>query len=134
MYDKYPWTQMRFYCWAPHPNRTIHIRTLNTNEGPLVTQYYISHTSTPPKACGSYEYYPDDDSLLNENPMKCKQLVLGKAGIFGDRTFNKDEIWEKFIYIDNFVYFKFNAADNSTDLCDSKENPTGQGIWKIYVR
>ena len=132
---RFPFTQMRFYCHANFPNRTFHIRTLNVNSGPLVAQYFHGSTSTPPVACGSFERYPDDNSILAG---RC--YSWGPSGTnanensaYGDGTGSSTELLEKLIFITDWYYFSFNV-ENQNDLCDNNSNNEGQGEWKIFVR
>ena len=132
---KYPFSQLRFYCRADHPNRKFHIRTLNTKSGFLVADYFATSLSTGPKACGSFERYADDNSVLANNCFHWGSHGLdgNENSAYGDGSQDTGEMLESLIYISNKERFRYNVHQKD-DLCDGSDNPGNKGVWRIFVQ
>ena len=132
---QYPFTQMRFYCHANEPNRIFHIRTLNVNSGPLVADYLDKTIPNGPKACGSFERYADDNSVLANSCFHWDSYGLDgdENSAYGDGSQNTAELHENFIYISNYERFRYNVEEK-LDLCDGTDNPENLGVWKIFLQ
>ena len=132
---QYPFSQLRFYCLADHPNRTFHIRTLSINSGPLVANYFHPSLSTGPKSCGSFERYAVDNSVLANNCFHwCSHGLDGNENsAYGDGSRDTREMLESFIYISNQERFRYNF-NGKDDLCDASGNPGSRGVWRIFVQ
>ena len=64
--------QLRFYCFKKTVGRVFHIKTALNQLGEAVVQHYtvMDVVSDQPKACGSFEVFNDDTSVLSPNCSK----------------------------------------------------------------
>ena len=72
--------QLRFYCFKKTVGRVFHIKTALNQLGEAVVQHFtvdsVNETNKP-KACGSFEVFKDDTSVLSQNCSKWGQTSEG---------------------------------------------------------
>ena len=116
-------TQLRFYCHKPG-HTTIHLHTLDTALGKSVLDYFMLKTNTRPKACGSFETYADDNSVLAG---QCLNWVGGRwAGL----SITANRIYNFPFYISGQRHY---GVIGTRLECDD-QGQGNSGVWEIFVR
>ena len=130
-------TQIRFQCFKTNPGREVDLATANNISGYKVVDYFIGKTNTSrPEACGSYEYFASDTSLLK-----------GNCGLWGGgnkwsrpHVSLEDRLYSvPFRVFGQYNFVPYKLDNKSRWECDDN---IGSGLptvedddyWKIYVR
>ena len=130
-------TQIRYFCHKKSSGRTFHVMTKTDLHGERAVRYFIEDPSVQPRACGSFEALPDDNSFLAANCDKwghdgfrseCEKWGYYKNnGLY--RIYNDPIIWEGKYYV--------NLKPSILSCDDSRDAPfpLSQGDkWQLFVR
>lgn len=131
-------TQIRYFCHKKSTGRIFHIMTKRDPKGESVLSYFIEDPRVQPKACGSFQTFPDDNSTLAANCDKWgndgDSTECDKWGYYknkyNSRIYNDPVLWDGKHYV-NFLKTSSLACD------DSRHSPyrLSQGdTWQIFVR
>ena len=130
-------TQLRYFCHKKSTGRIFHIMTKRDSHGERALRYLTEDPSVQPRACGSFETLPDDNSFLAANCAKWGNdgvnSECNKWGYYKNkgnyRIYNDPIIWEGKYYIN--LKPSILACDDSRDM----PHPLSPGDkWQMYVR
>ena len=148
------YSQIRFYCYATNPGRTMHIQFLshpNIYNG--VFNFFTNRLANAQQYIHYTELYPDDNSLVGKLRSEwgamsyphdcscggsCRTTCYGAQyhqGVFGNTNQAIEAIYKDAIYKSGVAAW-YIGFENS-GKCDSLGSGLDgifNGTWKIYVR
>ena len=142
--------QLRIYCFKKAVGRVFHIKTALNDLGEAVVhsntipRFELGDLGYQPIACGSFETFNDDTSVLSKNCNKWGETSKGvfevnrwsRFSYFGDSRFY--QLVAKIEYIHTVRMFTmpqkvmFSCDDHGNYL---EKAPLSRGdVWKVFVR